>query len=133
MIEELQLISDEENPFRNSLVTFFSFCFFGFFPMIPTIVAKVNEGEAVVEGTKYIWITCLVAIFVLFVLGLSKSFVTGAKWYLSTIETIIIGALSAGASYGIGAAFGAKWLLSYYLNINDSYIFEINNKFKYYL
>lgn len=76
--------------------------------MIPTIVAKVNEGAAGIESTKYIWITCLVAIFVLFVLGLSKSFVTGIKWYFSTIETIIIGALSAGASYGIGAAFGAK-------------------------
>lgn len=34
---------------------------------------------------------------------------TGAKWYMSTSETIIIGAISAGASYGIGAAFGADW------------------------
>lgn len=72
--------------------------------MIPTIVAKANNYTIT---NNYIWITCVDAIIVLFILGLSKSFVTGAKWYMSTSETIIIGAISAGASYGIGAAFGA--------------------------
>ncbi len=103
MIEELQLIPDEENPFRNSLVTFFSFCFFGFFPLIPTIVAKAND---ILINNNFIWITSLVAILFLFILGFGKSFVTGAKWYWSSLETILIGAISAGAAYGIGAAFG---------------------------
>jgi VIT1/CCC1 family predicted Fe2+/Mn2+ transporter len=85
------------------LVTFFSFCFFGFFPLIPTIVAKAND---IVINNNFIWITSLVAILFLFILGFGKSFVTGAKWYFSSLETIIIGALSAGAAYGIGAAFG---------------------------
>jgi VIT1/CCC1 family predicted Fe2+/Mn2+ transporter len=62
------------------LVTFFSFCFFGFFPLIPTIIAKANNYEITKD---YIWITCVDAIIVLFILGFSKSFVTGAKWYLS--------------------------------------------------
>jgi len=40
MIEELQLIAGEENPFTNSIVTFFSFVIFGLTPIIPSIVAK---------------------------------------------------------------------------------------------
>ena len=43
MIEELQLIADEENPFKNSIVTFFSFVVFGLMPMIPIIIAQVNN------------------------------------------------------------------------------------------
>ena len=43
MIEELQLIADEENPLRNSIVTFFSFVIFGLMPMIPIIIAQVND------------------------------------------------------------------------------------------
>jgi len=36
----LELIAGEENPFTNSLVTFFSFAVFGLTPIIPSIVAK---------------------------------------------------------------------------------------------
>ena len=39
MIEELQLLAGEENPFINSLVTFFSFVIFSFTPLIPTLIA----------------------------------------------------------------------------------------------
>lgn len=45
MIEELKLIADEENPFTNSLVTFFSFCIFGLMPLIPIIIANINKRE----------------------------------------------------------------------------------------
>jgi len=40
------------------------------------------------------------------VLGLAKSCVGGMKWYVSVIETIIIGALAASVAYGIGKALG---------------------------
>ncbi|MFM7850625.1 MAG: VIT1/CCC1 transporter family protein [Flammeovirgaceae bacterium] len=45
------------------------------------------------------------SIFFLGVLGLAKSFVGGMKWYVSIPETILIGALAASVSYGIGKAF----------------------------
>lgn len=43
MIEELQLIAGEENPLKNSLVTFFSFCIFGLMPLIPYIIAHATN------------------------------------------------------------------------------------------
>jgi VIT1/CCC1 family predicted Fe2+/Mn2+ transporter len=103
MIEELHLIPDEENPIRNSIVTFFSFCIFGIMPLIPFFVAQANNIQLtdVFTGT-----TIGIAAFFLFVLGFGKSFVTSQKWYFSTLETILIGAISAGAAFGIGKAFG---------------------------
>lgn len=103
MIEELQLIPDEENPFRNSLVTFFSFCIFGLMPLIPFLVAKTNNIEL---DSRFTIAVLIIGVVFLFLLGFGKSFVTSAKWYVSAFETILIGAISAGASYGIGTLFG---------------------------
>lgn len=53
-------------------------------------------------------------------LGLAKSCVGGMKWYVSVPETIIIGAISASAAFGIGKAFGGQgWHYDHrLLNIN---------------
>jgi vacuolar iron transporter family protein len=37
MVEELGLIPDDENPAKNALVTFISFCLFGAVPITPFI------------------------------------------------------------------------------------------------
>ena len=50
--------------------------------------------------------TICTAVFFLSVLGVGKSCVGGMMWYFSVTETVFIGALSAGAAYGIGLAFG---------------------------
>jgi len=47
MIEELQLIAGEENPFTNSLVTFFSFALFGFMPIVPVVISKAGGSDEV--------------------------------------------------------------------------------------
>jgi VIT1/CCC1 family predicted Fe2+/Mn2+ transporter len=80
MIEELQLIADEENPFRNSLVTFFSFAIFGFFPIIPFIIGKARD---LTVDTGIIIASILTGLFFLFVIGFGKSLVTAQKWYFS--------------------------------------------------
>ena len=41
MIEELHLIAGNESPFKNSVVTFFSFNIFGLAPIVPSIIAKI--------------------------------------------------------------------------------------------
>jgi VIT1/CCC1 family predicted Fe2+/Mn2+ transporter len=105
MIEELQLIPDEENPFKNSIVTFFSFCIFGLMPLIPFLIAAANDFSL---DSKYIIATISISFFFLFVLGFGKSFVTSATWYYSSAETILIGAVSAGAAFGIGSLFGGE-------------------------
>jgi VIT1/CCC1 family predicted Fe2+/Mn2+ transporter len=89
------------NAFKNSLVTFFSFAIFGLMPLIPVIVAYTHHSSVT---NAYFAASIVVSAFFLFILGFSKSFVTGIKWYISVIETIIIGAVAAGVAYGIGRA-----------------------------
>lgn len=72
-------------------------------PIIPYLIASVNDFPL---DSKYTIATILISIFFLFVLGFGKSFVTSATWYYSAAETIFIGAISAGAAFGIGSLFG---------------------------
>lgn len=104
MIEELQLIAGEENPITNSLVTFFSFALFGLAPLVPTIFAKAKDMATPDSGV--VIATIIASIFFLGVLGFAKSCVGGMIWYVSVIETVLIGAIASGAAYGIGKAFG---------------------------
>ena len=74
-------------------------------PLIPFIVASVNNLDVT---TTIAGSSGLISLFFLFILGFSKSFVTAAKWWYSSIETIIIGAISAGIAFGIGFAFNVQ-------------------------
>ena len=103
MIEELQLLAGEQNPFTNSIVTFFSFALFGFTPLIPTLIA---HAQGLTHLTSAIVLqTIIVSVFFLALIGLLKSCVGGLPWYCSIPETILVGALSSGAAYGMGKAF----------------------------
>ena len=70
------------------------------FIVIPFIVGTIAH----VREELFIVSTVMTAVF-MFILGVSKSMFTYAKWYYSGMETISIGALSAAASYLIGLAF----------------------------
>lgn len=72
-------------------------------PLIPFLIASANDFK--LDG-KYTIATVSISVFFLFVLGFGKSFVTSASWYYSAAETIMIGAISAGAAFGIGNLFG---------------------------
>ncbi len=100
MAEELGLIPSDENPFKNAIVTFLSFGLFGLVPLIPFIVgyiANLNQGLFYVS-------TIMTAVF-LFILGVTKSIFSYASWWKSGLETVIVGAAAAAASYLIGWAF----------------------------
>ena len=103
MIEELQLLAGEENPFTNSLVTFFSFVIFAFTPLIPIVIARAQGLNKLTNAI--VLQTILVSVFFMIVLGLGKSFVGGLPWYCAVPETILVGALAAGAAYGMGVLF----------------------------
>lgn len=97
MIEELGMISSEEHPMKGALVTFFSFIFFGFLPLLPFVVAKISG----LEDSLFLVSTVLTA-FSLISLGILKTSFTQGKWYLQGFETLMVGAIAAGASYLIG-------------------------------
>lgn len=80
MIEELGLNSDDENPLINSVVTFVSFCLFGFMPTLPYVIAK---GANLEYKLMYAYIAGGLSAFFSFVLGFSKSLIVLSKWYWS--------------------------------------------------
>ena len=95
-------MAGEENPCTNSIVTFVSFVLFGATPLIPTFIAHA-QGLTHLNST-IIWATIGISILFLAILGFCKSRVGGLPWYISIPETIIIGAIAAGAAYGMGKA-----------------------------
>jgi VIT1/CCC1 family predicted Fe2+/Mn2+ transporter len=103
MIEELGLSSDDENPLTNSVVTFFAFGIFGLMPLLPFVVAK---GSKLPWSDTYVWVSAILTVIFLFILGFSKSLIVLSRWWYSGLEAVFIGGLSAGVAYGIGAAFG---------------------------
>lgn len=110
MIEELELGTSDDNAINNAIVTFFAFALFGIVPskssnimnslVIPFIVASI----AGLQDHLFLVSSLLTAAF-LFILGVSKSLFSYAKWYWSGLETVFVGACSALASYLIGLAF----------------------------
>lgn len=75
MVEELGLIADEEDPTKNALVTFFSFCFFGIIPLSPYVVSSIFDVDDYLF-TSSIILTALA----LWLLGILKSMFTSRHW-----------------------------------------------------
>lgn len=100
MIEELGIIEGEESPVKNALVTFFSFCVFGFIPVVTYVIAYIFDLEF-----NYFLVATIVTGCTMVLLGVVKSSVTGASKIKGGCETLLIGVIAAGASFLIG------WLL----------------------
>lgn len=73
-------------------------------PLIPILVALANTLQV---DYRFAVASIVISVFFLFMIGFGKSFVTSASWYYSSLETIIIGAIAAGAAFGIGALFNS--------------------------
>lgn len=102
MVEELGLLPADENPVMNAFVTFCAFGVFGLMPLLPFIIAQIAGID---DADEFFYISTGVTAFFLFLLGFTKSFFTFSKWWLSGLETLLIGVIAAGASFLIGLAF----------------------------
>ena len=99
MVEELGINQSNENPIHNAIVTFFSFISFGVIPLLIYLLAQVIS----IKSNLFIFAIILTGI-TLFVLGAVKTHITKKNWLMSGLETLIIGAIAATVSYGIGYA-----------------------------
>ncbi len=99
MVLELDLMppDDNQNPYKNGIITFFSFLFFGCVPLIVFIL------------TSNIYYAITATITTLGILGWTRSYFTKSNKCYSCIITIINGCISAGSAYGVSYA------LDYYL------------------
>jgi DNA damage-binding protein 1 len=102
MVLELGLMPPDENnePFKNGLITFTSFIFFGSIPLIVYILTNMIQ-----------W-AIISTIITLGLLGYLRSYFTKTNKLYSCFITIINGCISASAAYGVSYA------IVYYYPIN---------------
>ena len=102
MIEELGIVTSDESPMKNALVTFFSFGLFGLVPLLAYVAVELMPFMRVN--------TFMVASFAtgitLFLLGALKVQVTGRSWVRSGAEMLLVGGIAATAAYWIGVLLG---------------------------
>ena len=95
MLEEHGLTeSASAKPLLHGAMTFLSFIVFGSIPLLPFIFGVSRDDRFVVA----IWSTFAA----LFLLGLTRSFVTRERLFKGPIEIVSVGAMGAIVAYGIG-------------------------------
>lgn len=90
--EEYGLPAALRFPFKSALYTFGAFLLFGIIPLIPYVLVMNNP---------FIW-SCFFTAITFFVIGSIKSHWSTKSWLYSGFETLVIGAVTASLSYGIG-------------------------------
>jgi len=102
MVEELGIIGSDESPIANAVATFFSFSVFGFVPLLTYVLASVVPFL----HAHTFPIAAALTGATLFALGAVKVRITGKNWFLSGLETFVIGGITASAAYGVGVLLG---------------------------
>jgi len=103
MVEELGIIESDESPLKNAVVTFISFAFFGFLPLLAFVLSRFMPIAASLNFPLAAGLTGLT----LFILGAVKTRFTGQNWIVSGLEMLAVGGLASAAAYGIGLALGS--------------------------
>jgi len=98
--EELGLDpNDLVSPWSAAIASFFSFAAGAFIPLLPYLI---GTGSAAFVGA------IVLAAVVLWLVGLMISALTGRSAFVTSARMIVIGALAAAITYGIGRAIGVS-------------------------
>ena len=92
LTEEYGQPKTERRPLYAALATFSAFVICGSIPLAPYLFGVANGFTFATIGAGVVF----------FMIGAMKSKWTGARWWLSGLETLAIGALAAGVAYFIG-------------------------------
>ncbi len=104
MNHELKLPNTtEDTPFINGVVTFLSFVFFGFIPLIPYVFYFKPNDEF--DNFSLLFSAILFTSLALLLLGTLRKQVTQISLFRSLAETYVVGAFSGGIAYAIGTLF----------------------------
>jgi vacuolar iron transporter family protein len=98
MHEELGLDTEEKNPLKSSLATFFAFVIAGLIPILSFILVSIIPGLTINTFFTAVILTAVA----LFCVGAMRSLVTGINWMRSGIEMLIVGSIAASAAYLVG-------------------------------
>lgn len=99
MHEELGILEDKnDSPIKDALVTFFSFVFFGFMPLVTYILASFIP---IFEQNTFLTATIL-TLATLFIVGTLRNIVTNVNWIKSGLEMLLTGSMAAFVAYIVG-------------------------------
>lgn len=99
MHEELGILEDEgASPVKSAFVTFFSFAFFGFMPLLTYIFASFVPFFA----QHTFLIAAVLTLVTLFIVGALRNIVTNVSWIRSGLEMLLVGSMSAFVAYIVG-------------------------------
>lgn len=83
------------NPLLRAFITFLSFVIFGSIPILPYLFS-------IPEASRFP--AALISTFLaLLLVGLTRSFITGERWFRGPLEIVSVGLVCAAVAYGIGA------------------------------
>ena len=99
MLEELNMLKDESNPFHNALATLISFILAG---SVPLLIYLLGLFITIPSGVSFPMSLGLSGL-ALFGLGAAKVRVTQNNPWRSGIEMLLVGGLAAGVAYLVGA------------------------------
>ena len=91
--------AENTNPSLSATITFFSFLFFGFIPLIPYVL-----GSELSFSNLFVY-SILSTILSLAVLGFVRALVSKSSYIISIFETVILGAVASFLAYGVGYLF----------------------------
>jgi len=89
-----------ENPFRASVVMFFTFIILAMIPLFPYLLFSV--GDAII-------VSIVLSVIALFVVGATKTRLTKKSWFRSGFEMMILGLIAAIVTYYIGQFVGGLY------------------------
>ena len=90
---------DEKRASKSAINIGVAYIVGGFIPLSPYIFIK-NSNEALL-------ISVIITLIALFVFGFLKAKAVGQNTWYGAIKTTLIGAIAAGAAYGLAKAIGA--------------------------
>lgn len=98
MTDEFGIIEETKSPTKAALTTFAAFNIMGLIPLIPFILYYFDP-----LFKDYAFLTSIIFTSVaLFLVGSIKANIVDIKWYLSGLETFIIGGAAAVIAYMVG-------------------------------
>ena len=99
MLEELNMLQDDSNPFHNALATLIAFIIAG---SVPLLIYLLGLFVAIPSGWSFP-ISLFLSGLALFGLGAAKVLVTQNNPWRSGLEMLLVGGLAAGVAYLVGA------------------------------
>ena len=97
---------EDDSPWKNGLVTFASFVFFGFIPLLSYVLSSATGAS---DSVNFV-VACILTGVTMFLLGAAKAKFTNQSMLRSALLMLLNGGMAAVAAYlvswGIASAMG---------------------------